>query len=493
MTSLLWAGFLAFILLMLFLDLCVLNRRAHVVRVREAIAWTCVCIVLALAFNVLVYFLYENHWLGVGLGQDPPLEGREAAQQFFAGWLIEYSLSLDNIFVIALIFQYFRVPETFQHRVLFWGILGALVMRGGMILAGAALIRYFSWTEYLFGAVLLYSAYKMLMSGGSDPEPERGWVVRSARRIFRISPAYEGEKFFTRVDSRFAITPLFLVLLVVETTDVIFAVDSIPAIFAITQDPFIVFTSNVFAILGLRSLYFALAAIIDKFRYLKTSLVVVLAFVGVKMLIGDLYHIPTAASLITIVAILSVGLVASAFASRRERLRRSPPIVDIADAADIAWRRARRIVILVLGLTIVFIIAPLVGLIPGPAGIPVALAGLALLATEFIWARKLLNQLKSRAQALAAKADAAIGSNPKLWPVPLVLLAFALAVAGLLWWGRHHWSLIAMGAAGPTIAICYWATVTVRRWLASRPSGAPIRDNPADMPAEAGPGPQGQT
>ncbi len=174
MTALLWAGFIAFVLLMLILDLCVLNRRAHVVRVREAIAWTCVCIVLALLFNALVFFMYDYHWLGMGLGQTHDLDGREAAQQFFAGWLIEYSLSLDNIFVIALIFQYFRVPEMHQHRVLFWGILGALVMRGGMILAGAALIRYFTWTEYVFGAVLLYSAYKMLLSGGSDPEPERG-------------------------------------------------------------------------------------------------------------------------------------------------------------------------------------------------------------------------------------------------------------------------------------------------------------------------------
>lgn len=483
MTIWLWGGFILFVLVMLFLDLMVVNRKAHVISAREAIAWTCVCIVLALIFNGLVYFMYRDHWLGLGLGPEGKvlLSGAEAAQVFFGGWLVEYSLSMDNIFVIALIFQYFRVPGQYQHRVLFWGILGALVMRGVMIAAGTTLVQRFDWTLYLFGAFLIYTAIRMLMAGDETPDPERGWIVRTARRILPMTPGYEGERFFSKVDGRLAMTPLFLVLLVVETTDVVFAVDSIPAILGITTDPFIVFTSNVFAILGLRSMYFALAAIIDKFRYLKVSLVFVLAFVGVKMLIKDLYHIPTTASLITIVAMLCLGLVASAFASRRERRRRRPPIDDLAYAAELAWKRARRVVILVVGLTIIFIIAPLTGLIPGPGGIPVAIAGLALLATEFVWARNLLVSMKRRAQALATSADAlVIGSRPRPWLILPVVLAYLGAVALLVYYGSHsgHWKLFLLLSAGPGLAIGYWAYATIRRVRAARAVRAAGTDAP---------------
>jgi tellurite resistance protein TerC len=481
----LWAGFLLFIVVMLTLDLGVINRRAHVISGREAIGWTLVCIGLALAFNVLVYFMYEHHWLGIGTATVQPTgraaalmpqSGREAAQMFFAGWVVEYSLSMDNIFVIALIFQYFRVPEQYQHRVLFWGILGALIMRGAMIGAGTALIRHFDWMEYLFGAFLIYTAVRMLLAGDEPPDPERGWVVRLARRLLPMTPAFDRDRFFGRIDGRRAMTPLFLVLLVVETTDVVFAVDSIPAILAITHDPFLVFTSNVFAILGLRSMYFALAAIIDKFRYLKVSLVFVLAFVGVKMLIGvwDI-HIPTAASLVVIVLILCGGLVASALASRRQRLARPAPIDDLALAAERAWKRARRVVILVLGLTIMFIIAPLTGVIPGPGGIPVFIAGLALLATEFVWARNLLKNLKTRAQSLAASADAlVIGSRPKPWLIIPVVLAWAAAAGYLLY--RGHWELSLLVTLGPGLAIGYWAYATIRRWRqlrAAKRTGSP--------------------
>ncbi|HNQ23470.1 MAG TPA: TerC family protein [Phycisphaerae bacterium] len=319
MTILLWIGFIVFVLLMLAIDLGIFNRQAHVISAREALAWTVVWIVCALLFNVLVYYLYTHHWLGIGKDIGHELSGSEAAVQFFTGYVIEKSLSLDNIFVIALIFAYFQIPRMYQHRVLMWGVLGALVLRGVMIGAGVALIRRFEWIIYVFGVLLLATAVKMLMAQRENIEPDRNPLIRLARRFYPVTPELQGQKFFVRMDGRRAITPLFLVLLMVESTDVLFAVDSIPAIFAITRDPFLVFTSNVFAILGLRSLYFALASLLDKFRYLKTSLVFILAFVGVKMLLSHHHPIPTAFSLSVIAAALLVGVAASVIAARRPR------------------------------------------------------------------------------------------------------------------------------------------------------------------------------
>ncbi|HKQ48797.1 MAG TPA: TerC family protein [Phycisphaerae bacterium] len=312
----LWIGFIVFVLVMLALDLGVFNRKAHVIRTREALAWTALCIVLALLFNGLIYFMYKYHWLGIGTGEGSRLTGKDAAIQFFTGWVIEYSLSLDNIFVIAVIFGYFGVPPKYQHRVLFWGILGALIMRGLMIWAGSALIQRFDWIIYVFGGLLIVTAIKMLLTQTDEVEPEKNPLVRLARRLYPVTSDFHEQKFFTYIDGKKAITPMFLVLLVVESTDVLFAVDSIPAIFAITQDPFLVFTSNVFAILGLRSLYFALAGMMGHFRYLKASLVFVLAFVGVKMILSHHYHIDTIVSLAVIVSILGVGIVASLFGKK---------------------------------------------------------------------------------------------------------------------------------------------------------------------------------
>jgi tellurite resistance protein TerC len=282
--------------------------------------------VLALVFNAAVYYMYEHHWLGIGLEVGHELTGKQAALQFFTGYVIEKSLSLDNIFVIALIFAYFNVPAVYQHRVLFWGILGALIMRGLMIAAGAALIQRFDWIVYVFGAFLLATAVKMLIVRHENLAPDKNPAVRLARFFYPVSAHFERQRFFTRIGDRRAITPLFLVLLVVESSDVLFAVDSIPAIFAITRDPFLVFTSNVFAILGLRSLYFALAGIMERFRYLRISLVFVLAFVGVKMLLAHHYPIPTWVSLSVICAILLIGIVASLIGSRRETVPLASPL-----------------------------------------------------------------------------------------------------------------------------------------------------------------------
>ncbi|UCF34526.1 MAG: TerC family protein [Phycisphaerales bacterium] len=314
----LWMGFIACVLGLLALDLGIFHRKAHAVHTREALLWTAFWVVLALVFNAAVYYMYEHHWLGIGLEVGHELTGKQAALQFFTGYVIEKSLSLDNIFVIALIFAYFNVPAVYQHRVLFWGILGALIMRGLMIAAGAALIQRFDWIVYVFGAFLLATAVKMLIVRHEKLEPDKNPAVRLARFFYPVSAHFEEQRFFTRVGGRRAITPLFLVLLVVESSDVLFAVDSIPAIFAITRDPFLVFTSNVFAILGLRSLYFALAGIMARFRYLRISLVFVLAFVGVKMLLAHHRPIPTWVSLSIICAILLIGVVASLIGSRRD-------------------------------------------------------------------------------------------------------------------------------------------------------------------------------
>lgn len=309
----LWLGFLAIIFILLALDLGVFNRHAHVITVREALKWTAVWVGVAMGFNVLVYFMYENHWFGIGQTVGHQLEGADAALKFFTGYVIEKSLSMDNIFVIAVIFGYFKVPPQYQHRVLFWGILGALLMRGGMIAVGTVMIRSFSWTIYIFGGLLIITAVRMLMSGDEHGDPNNNWLTRLAKKFYPVAEGFDGQKFFTVVNGKRAMTRLMIVLLVVESTDVLFAVDSIPAIFAITDDPFLVFTSNVFAILGLRSLYFALAGMIDKFRYLKPSLVFVLAFVGVKMIISHHYPIPTLVSLSVILGILLVGVLASIF------------------------------------------------------------------------------------------------------------------------------------------------------------------------------------
>lgn len=313
-----WIGFILFVLAFLAIDLGFFHRESKVIRIREALTWTSVCVGMAVTFGVMVYFVYEHHILDMGIQGKLDISGRDAALQYLTGYLIELSLSMDNIFAIALIFDYFQVPRIYQHRVLFWGILGALIMRGIMILAGVALIREFEWVIYIFGLLLIVTALKMLVMNQEETHPDRNILVKLARRIYPVSPTLDGERFFTHLQGKRAITPLFLVLLVVESTDVMFAIDSIPAIFAVTRDPFIVFTSNVFAILGLRSLYFGLAGMIEMFRYLKYSLVFILAFVGVKMLLSHSYPIPIVFSLCSIGFALVLGIAVSILRGRYE-------------------------------------------------------------------------------------------------------------------------------------------------------------------------------
>ncbi len=299
----LWVGFNAFVVAMLALDLGVFHRKAHAISVKEAAIWSGVWIALALLFNVWIW----------------QARGGQAGLEFFTGYLIEKSLSIDNIFVIALIFTYFRVPDKYQHRVLFWGILGALVMRAIFIFAGAALIDKFHWIIYVFGAFLIFTGVKMAFFGNEEFKPESNLMLRLVRRLMPVTSEYREEKFFVREGGRRLATPLFLVLVLVESTDLIFAVDSIPAIFAVTRDPFLVYTSNIFAILGLRSLYFVLAGVMGKFSYLKLGLAVVLVFVGIKMTLVDLWKIPTPISLGVIASVITISIVASLVKDRRNQ------------------------------------------------------------------------------------------------------------------------------------------------------------------------------
>ena len=315
----LWIGFNLFVLAMLAIDLGVFHRKAHAVSGKEALIWSIVWISLSLVFNAVIYFYWDR------MMPASSYSNREAALAFLTGYLIEKSLSVDNIFVFILIFSFFAVPAKYQHRVLFWGILGALIMRGTLIAVGAALLEEFHWIIYVFGIFLIFTGIRMAWHHEENVQPDKNPVVKFFRRFMPVTENFEKDKFFVRHAGKLMATPLFLILLVVESTDLVFAVDSIPAIFAVTQEPFIVYTSNVFAILGLRALYFLLANVMDKFEYLKYGLAAVLTFVGIKMVIVDLYKIPTGVSLGVVAGILTISILASLWkaGNSSEELRRA--------------------------------------------------------------------------------------------------------------------------------------------------------------------------
>ncbi|MDP9190627.1 MAG: TerC family protein [Acidobacteriota bacterium] len=291
----LWIIFSIFVLGMLALDLGVFNRKAHEVRFKEALIWSIVWVALSMVFNWWIYHEF----------------GSQKALEFLTGYLIEKALSVDNIFVFVVLFASFAVPKIYQHRVLFWGVIGAIVMRAIFIGLGAALVARFHWIMYVFGAILIFTGFKLMAEGDAEPHPEKNPIYKFARRLMPATPEYHGKQFTVIKDGRRYATPLLLVLIAIEATDVVFAVDSIPAIFAITTDPFIVYTSNIFAILGLRAMYFLLAGVIDKFHYLKYGLAMVLLFVGVKMVIADWYHVSIVVSLGAIAGLLAVSIIAS--------------------------------------------------------------------------------------------------------------------------------------------------------------------------------------
>lgn len=320
-----WLAFAVFVVVLLVLDLFFFHRDSHEPTLRESAVWTVIWCGLALAFNALVWV-----WRGSDLGV-----------QFLTGYLVEWSLSMDNVFVFAVVFSFFGVPLKYQYRVLFWGILGAIVMRLSFILAGAALLERFAWVMPLFGAFLIYTGVRLALHSDTEVNPEKNVLMRLARRVFPVARENHGERFFAVEAGRFCITPLFLVLLVVESTDVLFAVDSVPAIFGITSDPFIVFTSNIFAILGLRALYFLLAGVMNMFRYLNYGLAAVLVFVGLKM-VGEYWQghhlFRPVVSLLIILGLLAISIAASIIANRREAAGELNRLDESAEPLDEAGR-----------------------------------------------------------------------------------------------------------------------------------------------------------
>lgn len=313
-----WISFLLVVVLFLALDLGVFNKNPHIISTKEASMWTGIWVALSFAFSGVIYWLYQNQYVGNPDGLKPAA----ATMKYITGYLIELSLSIDNIFVIAVIFASFKIPQKYQHRVLFWGILGAIIFRGLMIFFGVMIINKFSWTTYLFGAFLLFTAIKMLFSNDEeDFEPKESFVYKTLGKIIPITSEPNKEKFFIKSGKKKMATPLFVALIVIEVMDVLFAVDSVPAILAITKDPFLVFSSNIFAILGLRSMYFFLANMLEKFSYLEYSLIAILSFVGLKMLLHHYIEVPEWASLGFIALSLAIGILVSLKVSSKNDLK----------------------------------------------------------------------------------------------------------------------------------------------------------------------------
>ncbi len=313
-----WIAFLCLVFVLLAIDLSILSKlRQGVPTVKESFRQTLGWISLGLLFTFAIYGIYDNQIMGFGAN----LTGKDAAMQYLTGYLIEQALSVDNLFVIALILSYFKIPPQYQHKILFWGIIGVIVTRGLMIGVGFALVQAFSWINYVFGAILLYSAYKMAVTDESEEvDFDKNWATRVIKKFIPLSNSFGTGNFFTTLNGKTAATTLFVALIVVESTDILFAFDSVPAVFSITQDPFLVFSSNIFAILGLRSLYFVLAASMEKFEYLEKALIAILAFIGIKMMIEEYVHIPVGVSLLIVFSLLLVGILASLYVrKKRER------------------------------------------------------------------------------------------------------------------------------------------------------------------------------
>ncbi len=375
-------------------------RRGRVIGAHEALAWTGFWVTLALAFNVAVYFIYERHWFGMGLEPGNALDGRTAALQFFTGYIVQKSLSVDNIFVIAMIFAHFRFSLEQQQHLLSRALIGVIALRGFAIMGGAALIDAVSWTAYVFGVLIIFTALRMLAQRSGVLRPENDPIVRLCARRWPLSPHFDGERLLSVSEGRRVATPLLPALIMIGMANLVFAIDAVPAILAVTGEPFIVFAAILFALLGLHSLYFLLASIMHRLHYMKLALATVLAFMGVKMLLANHYPLPTELSLTVIVTILGAGALASALLAPPPGGKLvSPFAAELEQFVTLTLRSARRIAVLVTGST-VMLVGVIMVVTPGPALLVIP-AGLAILATEFLWARRLLMRFKQEAGSLS--------------------------------------------------------------------------------------------
>lgn len=412
-----WICLAVLIVVMLALDLLVVGPRSDPARPRAAILWTAATAATAIAFTGVVYLLYRHLPFGftppaLSPDGDPGARAVGAAVEYLTAWMIEFALSVATVLALVLILRCFRLTGPGRDRVLFWGVLGALAFRAAMIFTGLTVIRQYEWAVYVLGVLLLFTAVKMLLTNEETWRPERNFAVRAVGRLRPVRPCADERRFVTDAGGSRAVTPLFLALVAVGAADLLFAVDSFPAVLAITTDPFLVITANAFAVLGLRSLYAAVDAGLPTLRYLNASLVFVLTFVGVKMLLTHEFPIPTAVALGVISAVLAVGLIASVVNARHRRSAAKTPLDDIGEAAEVVVKNAWKAVILVVGVTVI-LFGVAISWIPGPGGIPVILLGLAILATEFVWARRLLKRAKAEAMSLLEKAGRIVGYGGK--------------------------------------------------------------------------------
>lgn len=396
MTISIWIGSIALIIGLLLLDLTVSTREARVVCVRESLIWTVSWVMLAFCFNAFVYFLYENNWLGWTDLPSHNFSGEQAAIQFLTGFLMEKSLSVDNIFVIAMIFLYLKVPVIEQHRMLWWGILGAIGLRAVMIAGGAVLMARFQWSVYLFGGLLIATAVRILLIRHDNINIGHNLLVPLIRKFYPITDDFKGGRFFITRRGKRAITPLLLALILVISSNLTFALDSIPATFAVTQDPFLVLTSNVFSVLGLRALYFTIAGYVTRFRYLKLGLFFILVFFAIKMLLIHHYPMPNIVSLAIIGGILIAAILASFLAPPIGVSKSASPLFDdLIVLVALSYRQAQRIVVLVLGTSVLLVGFAMI-ILPGPAVVVIPL-GLGILAIEFAWAGRWLHKIRQTA------------------------------------------------------------------------------------------------
>ena len=376
--------------LLIVLDLGVIHRRVREISLYEALAMSAFWISMGIGFAVFVYFVYAHHWF-----VSSNLTGVQALFQYLTAFSLEKMLSLDNLFVMALIFHQLKIPISHQHRVLFWGIFAAAIMRGAFIFGGMYLINRFDWMVYVFGGLLLFSALKVLSSQANDNIARESLLLKAIRKLVPIHPDIADKRFFKYQDGGIALTPLFLALVMVESADIMFAMDSIPAVLAVSREPFIVYSSNIFAVLGLRALYFVLASALKQFHYLKFSMVMILCFIAIKMLLTHIYPINASVSLLVISSIMLLGIVTSLLdKSRGNILATSPLAQDLGRFYSMTFAGIKRIAILLIGISVI-IVGIVMIFVPGPA-IVVIPAGLAILATEFIWARRVLTYFKHK-------------------------------------------------------------------------------------------------
>lgn len=409
MAALIWFAFFLVVIVIVWMDLRAHHREAAQVSFHDALSWTLVWVLLAFVFNIIIYFLYEENWLGWSELRRHDFSGQDATLSFLTSYLIQKSLSINNLFVMAMILAHFRIPANLQYRLLFWGVLGAVALRGLMIWTGTALIWNVRWVAYLFGGFLILSAVRMLFIRYNTIRPGRNPLVRLARSWWDSTDRFTGDRFFVLSQGHWEMTPLVPALLLIASSDLAVAVDAIPAAFAITRDPFLAMASSVFAVLGLKSLYFTLAGLMDRLRPVQVSLVFLLVYVGVKMLLSLHVAIPNSISLAVVTGVLVIGVVVAWRSPPQPERRAVPLLVDFSDLALVTYRQARRIAILVVGTTVVLVgVAMLV--LPGPAFVVIPL-GLAILSIEFAWARRWLKHMRDMAVAAQRRVTGRDGES----------------------------------------------------------------------------------